>query len=225
MNPTVLITGSNAGIGQAIATQLLANGYTVIGTARKPAPASFPVHPLDLTSDQSITELAATITQPIDILINNAGMATITPEKGREETAFENLSRDEFARILNVNAIGTFLLTRALLPHLRKGGRKLIVNISSNLGSIGSNQTGGRYAYRASKAALNMITKTLAMDLAPEEFTCIAWSPGWVRTKMGGEAADLSPEESAVSLCDLLPKIDAGHNGKFLNRQSGELPW
>lgn len=221
----ILITGASDGLGKAVAMHLLANGHAVIGTARTPRPAPFEMRPLDLVSDQSIADLAAALTQPIDVLINNAGIATITPELGREEATFENLSRDEFAQVLNVNAVGTFLLTRAMLPNLKKGGRKLIVNLSSNLGSIAANQTGGRYAYRASKAALNMITKCYAMDLAKDGFTCIAWHPGWVKTKMGGTEADITAEQAANSLCDFLPKIDASHNGQFLNRRGELLAW
>ena len=225
MNASVLVTGVSGGLGRAVSSQLLDRGYSVIGSARNPGAEKFPVLPLDLANDQSIVDLAAAVTQPIDILINNAGIATITPESGREEAPFDNLTRDEFAQIMNVNVIGTFLLTRALLPHLKKGQRKLIVNLSSNLGSIGNNDSGGRYAYRTSKAALNMITKCLAVDLAADGFTCLAWHPGWVKTKMGGADADITAEESARSLCDFLPKITAAHNGQFLNRRGELLNW
>lgn len=229
MNLRILITGVSRGIGRATATLLAQRGEAVTGTVRdpraEPPASSIQLLALDLASDESIARLAGDLTDPIDILINNAGVATSTPQGRRSEAPLEGLSRAELHQIFDVNVIGTLLATRALLGPLRRGIRRTIINISSDLGSITLNQTGERYAYRSSKAALNMITRSLAIDLAPEGFTCVAWHPGWVRTDMGGQEAELSPEQAAAALCDFIGKVNATHNGGFYNYRGESLPW
>jgi NAD(P)-dependent dehydrogenase (short-subunit alcohol dehydrogenase family) len=223
--PSVVITGVSRGIGAAMAQLLRDRGYAVTGSARTLGAAAFGVLPLDLSSDKSIARFAASISSPVDILINNAGTATSNQQSGRMEEEFERLTRGEFNHILDTNVVGTFMLTRAMLPQLRRGRRKIIINLSSNLGSIFQNDSGRRYAYRCSKAALNMLTKTLAVDLGREGFTCIAWSPGWVKTDMGGAEAELTPEQSAAALVDFIPEITAAQNGQFLDHRRQPLPW
>ncbi len=158
---TVVITGASRGIGAAIAELMRERGYEVIGTSRA---GSSGTQPLDLDDDASVATFAAAITQPVDVLINNAAIATIHPTEQRMEFGKDRLTRQEFTRILETNVVGTYMVTKALLPRLREGQRKIIINLSSNLGSIAENNTGGRYAYRCSKAAVNMLTKTLAVD-------------------------------------------------------------
>jgi NAD(P)-dependent dehydrogenase (short-subunit alcohol dehydrogenase family) len=223
--PSVVITGVSRGIGAAMAQLLRDRGYAVTGSARTPGAAAFGVLPLDLSSDESIARFAASISSPVDILINNAGTATSNGQRGRMEEDFERLTRGEFNHILDTNVVGTFMLTRALLPQLRRANRRIIINLSSNLGSISQNDTGRRYAYRCSKAALNMLTKTLAFDLGREGFTCIAWSPGWVKTEMGGAEAELTPEQSAAALVDFIPSITTARNGQFLDYRLEQVPW
>jgi len=182
--PTVLITGANRGLGYEFARQYAADGWYVIGTARKPDEAEalklLDVHirQLDVTDPDSVAALADSLGDtPIDLLINNAG---IFPRESR----IENVSLDDYMRTLAVNTAGPMLVTAAVLPNLRSGDQKKIVNITSRLGSI-ELSGGGFYGYRESKAALNMFTKTLAGELGPEGFTCLALHPGWASPARG----------------------------------------
>ena len=131
---------------------------------------------------------------------------------------------DVFAHTLEVNALGPLRVTRALLPNLRAGGGKTVVNISSQMGSIERNG-GGYYSYRTSKAALNQITVTLARELDDEGFTCIVMHPGWVRTRMGGEVATYSPDESVAGMIRVIRGLTTADNGRFLDLDGQEVPW
>ena len=116
-------------------------------------------------------------------------------------------------------------VTKALLPALRRGDRKTVVNISSQLGSIERNGGGGYYGYRESKAALNMFTRSIAGELASDGFICIAMSPGWVRTDMGGPQAPLSPEQSIRGMLTVIDGLTPAKSGHFWNHDGEELPW
>ncbi|NNM25348.1 MAG: SDR family oxidoreductase, partial [Phycisphaerales bacterium] len=193
---TVLVTGANRGLGLEFAKQFAAAGYEVIGTARRPVDAEAlkatgaRVVALDVTDAESVKSLVATLDgAPIDVLINNAGI-------GSRGGRLADLDLDAARRVLEVNTLGPMRVTQALLPNLRRGERKIVVNISSGLGSVALNEGGGYYAYRESKTALNQFTRSLAAELRPEGFICFAMSPGWVRTDMGGASAPLAPEES-----------------------------
>jgi NAD(P)-dependent dehydrogenase (short-subunit alcohol dehydrogenase family) len=155
---------------------------------------------------------------PIDLLINNAG---ISGRGGR----LAGLDIEEVARVLEVNTLGPMRVTQALLPNLRAGEKKTVVGISSGLGSIAGNTRGGNYGYRESKAALNMFTRTLAADLRDEGFIAIAMSPGWVKTDMGGENAQLEPEQSIAGMRQVIEGLTAEQSGRFLNWDGTEVPW
>jgi len=213
---TVLITGANRGLGLEFARQYSAAGWKIIGTARTPAKATelkalgARVLQLDVTDPESIAAVAAALDdQPIDLLINNAGMAN------RDGMSFETLSFDGVEQVLAVNTIGPMRVTRALLPNLRLGSTRLIVSISSGLGSIEENTDGGFYGYRESKAALNMFNRSLAANLADEGFICVVMSPGWVRTDMGGPEATLSPEESITGMRMVIDGLTIKDSGTF----------
>ena len=213
---TVLITGANRGLGLEFARQYAAAGWNVIGTARKPAKATelaglaAQVMQLDVADSESVAALADDLKdQPIDLLINNAGMAN------RDGMSFETLSFDGVERVLTVNTIGPMRVTRALLANLRLGKGKQIVHITSGLGSIEENTSGGFYGYRESKAALNMFNRSLAVNLKDEGFTCVVMSPGWVRTDMGGPEANLSPEESITGMKKVIDGLTAEDTGTF----------
>jgi NAD(P)-dependent dehydrogenase (short-subunit alcohol dehydrogenase family) len=223
--PTVLITGANRGLGLEFARQYAADGWHVIGTARKPAAATelngldVQVVALDVADPESVAALASALDgQPIDLLINNAG---IFPRvNSLAEADFEDV-----ARTYAVNTIGPMRVTRALLPNLKRGTARQVVSITSGLGSI-ANNTGGRYyGYRESKAALNMFTRTLAAELAGDGFTCVVLSPGWVRTDMGGPNANLSPEQSIAGMRSVIEKLTPGDNGTYRNWNGETLPW
>ena len=221
---TVLITGANRGLGLEFARQYAADGWTVIGTARRPAQAEdlsaldVEVLQLDVADRDSIAAFAASLNgRSIDLLINNAGIFPRVSE-------IENVDADDYLRTLVVNSLGPVLITQALMPNLREGELKQVVNITSGLASIERN-SGGYYGYRESKAALNMFTSTLAAELGPEGFTCLALHPGWVRTDMGGANANLSPEESVSSMRAVLDALTVEDNGRYLGYDGTEVAW
>ncbi|MBT8109764.1 MAG: SDR family oxidoreductase [Gammaproteobacteria bacterium] len=223
--PTVLITGANRGLGLEFARQYSADGWNVIGTARNPEQAdelgSLPVEvaQLDVADAASIAGLAESLEgRPIDLLINNAG---IFPRVNK----LEEINFDDYSRTIAVNTLGPVRVTRALLPNLRLGDKKTIVNITSRLGSIALNDFGVYYGYRESKAALNMFTKTLAVELAPEGFTCLTVHPGWVKTDMGGENANLTPQESISGMRAVIQKIGPAKTGTYWSYSGEEVPW
>jgi NAD(P)-dependent dehydrogenase (short-subunit alcohol dehydrogenase family) len=221
---TVLVTGANRGLGLEFARQYIDAGWTVIGTARRPGQADdlaaleAEVLQLDVTDRNSIAALAAALDgRAIDMLINNAGIFPRVSE-------IEAVDPDDYSLMLMVNTVGPMLVTQALLPNLRQGTQKRIVNISSRLASIEMN-SGGYYGYRESKSALNMFTKTLATELGPEGFICLAIHPGWVRTDMGGPEADLSPEESVSEMRAVIGSLTADDNGKYRGYNGDPVAW
>lgn len=220
----VLITGANRGLGLEFARQYAADGWTVLGTARKPDEAlalsalGVEVLPLDVTDRESIASLAIALEgRPLDMLINNAG---IFPRL----SSIEDVDADSYAQILMVNTLGPVLVTQALLPNLRQGALKRIINITSQLGSI-ENSDGSHYGYRESKAALNMFTKSLAAELGPEGFISLAIHPGWVQTELGGEGARLTPEESVTAMRKVIDHVTPENNGEFRAFYGDRLPW
>jgi len=224
--PTVLITGANRGLGLEFARQLHAAGATVIGTARRPDAADeleaigVRVEQLDVTDAASVTGLAERLGDiPIDMLINNAGII------GGRAATLDDVDPEMVARTYDVNCLGPMRVTQALLPALRRGEGKKVVNISSALGSIDRNTGGGYYGYRESKAALNMFTRSIAGQLADDGFICIVMSPGWVQTDMGGPQAALTPEESIRGMLTVIDELTPAKSGRFFNHKGDELPW
>ncbi|MBU2678092.1 MAG: SDR family oxidoreductase [Gammaproteobacteria bacterium] len=223
--PTVLITGANRGLGLEFARQYAADGWKVIGTARNPERADelealrVEIAQLDVASQASVDALAESLEgRPIDLLINNAG---IFPRVNK----IEEVNFDDYSRTIAVNTLGPVRVTRALLPHLQRGEKKTVVNITSRLGSIALNNSGAYYGYRESKAALNMFTKTLAIELDPEGFTCLTIHPGWVKTDMGGENANLTPEESVSGMRAVIEKLGPSDTGTYWSYDGQEVPW
>ena len=223
---TVLITGANRGLGLEFARQYSAAGWKVIGTARKPATATalkdlgVRLVQLDVADAASVAAMTADLADtPIDLLINNAGMAN------RDGMDFETMDFDGVERVLAVNTIGPMRVTRALLPNLRAGKGKQIVHISSGLGSIEENTSGGYYGYRESKAALNMFNRSLAWNTKDEGFTCVVMSPGWVRTDMGGPEADLNPEESISGMRKVIDGLTIEDTGTFQSWDGENRKW
>ena len=219
-----LVTGANRGIGLEFCRQLAARGDEVTATCRNPTAAEelgeldVVVRQLDVTDAGSVRALAAASDRPIDVLVNNAGIGVRSRPLGR-------LDHDEFRRFLDVNAVGALRVVEALLPQLRRGERRVIANMTSRMGSIDDNTSGGAYAYRASKAALNMVTKSLSIDLAADGFTCVVLHPGWVRTAMGGPDAPVPVETSVSGLLRVLDNLDTADSGSFLDFTGQALPW
>lgn len=221
----MLITGANRGLGLEFARQFSQRGYQVIGTARNPAEAEelkalgVQVEALDVADTGSAKALAARLAgQAVDILINNAGIM------GQNARNLGELDVDKLQESFAVNSLGPLRVTQALLENLRKGQAKKIINISTIMASISGNN-GGAYAYRSSKAALNMLGKSLAGELGREGFIVVLIHPGWVRTDMGGSAAPLSPEESIGAILSLIDRLKAEDNGRFLDYQGQTIAW
>ncbi len=225
---TYLITGANRGIGLEFVRQLTARGDSVIGTARDPSALSAEARAvpgvrwvaLEVADPASIDSLPTRLDAlgSIDVLINNAGVSSTAK-------TLAELTAAELHRVFAVNTFAPLLVTKVLMPLLTAGGRKLIVNITSQLGSIANNTGGSTYAYRASKTGLNQLNASLANELRLAGFTCLAMHPGWVQTDMGGKQATLTPETSVRHLLGVIDKAELGMSGKFLNYDGAPLPW
>lgn len=226
-----LITGANRGLGLEFTRQLIARGHRVIATCRNPdqadalhqlAKASEGVQAvlqLDIADAQSVAALAETLADDtLDVLINCAGRLT----RGGTPDAF---NYDEIQGDFEINAVGTLRVVEAALPALRRGTGKTIVNMTSKMGSIGDNNSGGSYAYRMAKAALNIATRSLAIDLKPEGFIAFVMHPGWVQTRMGGHGALITAETSVSHLLERIDGANAEDSGQFLEWDGGYIPW
>jgi NAD(P)-dependent dehydrogenase (short-subunit alcohol dehydrogenase family) len=226
MQKSIVVTGVNRGLGWELARQLAAGNNRVIGTVRRPDAArelrelGVTIEPLDLADEGSITAFGRRLDRaPIDALIHNAGIGGAGP-------LLEGLSVEELENNYRVNAIGPIRLTQALLPNLRAGSAKQVIGVSSTAGSVSTNETRrGWYAYRASKAALNQLFRTMALELGSEGFTCVVLSPGWVRTDMGGPKANLSAKESAEGMIGVLNRLTPTDNNRFFDYLGHPVPW
>ncbi len=221
----VLVTGANRGIGLELARQYSAAGWRVIGTARRPdaadelAATGAEVVQLDVTDQDSVDRLARDLAgEPLDILINNAGIQPLMWE-------LADVDIEKFERALAVNTVGPVRVTRALLPNLRSGKLRKIINITTNLSSIAGNTDGGFYGYRESKAALNMFTRSLAAELGPEGFICIVLHPGWVRTDLGGPQAPLEVSDSVQGMRRVIDGLQPPDNGTFRTYAGDVMTW
>lgn len=230
--PCTLITGANRGIGLAMTEHYLQHGWQVHACCRRPDAAAelqdlarrFPllaIHCLDVSDFQAIDHLALSLgATPIDLLINNAGIYG-DPASQRPG----HIDYDSFTELLRVNTLAPVKLTEALLPQLRLGKRRLVVSLSSLMGSIADNTSGGSIAYRTSKSALNAAMKTLAKDLEAEDINVVILHPGWVKTAMGGPNAPTPVHDSVEGLTRLIASLGPEHRGRFFNFRSEELAW
>jgi NAD(P)-dependent dehydrogenase (short-subunit alcohol dehydrogenase family) len=177
---------------------------------------------IDTSDEVSINAAAGQLEgQPIDLLINNAG---IGGKGGIDQT-----TKAEMMKQFEVNTVGPFLMTRAFLPNLKlavaKSGSAIVGQISSRMGSIADNGSGGLYGYRASKAALNMVNSSLATDLKEEKIIALALHPGYVSTRMTSHNGQASPEDSVAGLTKVIAEATPMDSGKFFNFQGNNLPW
>ncbi|MBL0338916.1 MAG: SDR family oxidoreductase [Rhodospirillaceae bacterium] len=225
--PTILVTGANRGLGLEFVKQYAADGWHVIACCRNPSTSKdlasikgkVAVHRLDVLEDQQIRSLGQELSShAIDIVLNNAGV-------GGFGDSFGNTDTRRWLSVLHVNCIAPFHVVESFLPHLERGQKKLVVNISSRMGSIDDNQTGGYYSYRSSKAALNMAMKSLAVELKPKGVGVVMLHPGWVRTAMGGQSAPLLPAESITHLRKVINNLTINDSGHFLNYDGQNIPW
>lgn len=226
---TIVITGGNKGIGFELAKQAAARGHQVICGVRTPSRAGDlraavgsrgEVLELDVSDDASVRAFAdalRTRVSSVDVLINNAGIYL------EANASLEQLDSRTLLETLNTNSVGPVRVTQALLPFLRAAAAPKVAVISSLMGSLGHNHSGGAYAYRMSKTAVNMFVRTFAVE--ESGFIALALHPGWVRTEMGGSTAPLEVPESAMGLWTVIETATASDSGKFFNHAGRELPW
>ncbi|CAI8839472.1 SDR family oxidoreductase [Methylocaldum szegediense] len=230
--PTVLVTGSNRGIGLEFCRQYAEAGWKVLACCRRPEQASnlrglatewpsVSIHQLEVENFDQIDALAhALASEPIDVLINNAGVYG-----GSSQNILGTLDYDLWARVLKINTQAPVKMTEAFLPHVLRSQRKLVLAITSLMGSMGDNSSGGAILYRTSKAALNAAMKSIAIDLKPRGIGVLILHPGWVKTDMGGSNAPTSPAESVAGLRRVIEDFKPGDSGRFLDFRGRELPW
>jgi NAD(P)-dependent dehydrogenase (short-subunit alcohol dehydrogenase family) len=229
--PTVLITGANRGIGLEFVRQYLMDGWRVFAACREPQKAkelnglesgageALTVVRMDVTDDRSVREAARMLKdEAIDLLVNSAGV-------GGPRQKIGSVDYPAWARVLDVNTLGPLRVLEAFTDHLARSDRKLSVTLTSGMGSIADNRSGGSLAYRTSKAAVNMAMRSAAIDLAPRGIICVVVNPGWVKTDMGGPGATLTPKQSVDAMRKLIEGLTRKDSGKFFNYDGREYPW
>ncbi|MGF1754404.1 SDR family oxidoreductase [Vibrio makurazakiensis] len=225
----IFITGANRGIGLSLAQHYLSEGHEVYATYRDPNSAKVlltiskedpRLHCIQIdVTDYSVFDQIALQLPSIDILINNAGYY------GPKGNSLGNTDVEEWRKVFEINTIAPLKLVEALLPLLSKGRDKKVMCLSSKVGSMTENTSGGGYIYRSSKAALNSVVKSLSNDLTSQGFTVIALHPGWVQTTMGGPNALIDTQTSVKGLSDVIRSVGTKDSGRFLNYDGNEINW
>jgi NAD(P)-dependent dehydrogenase (short-subunit alcohol dehydrogenase family) len=221
MANTVLITGANRGIGLSLATQFAARGDHVIGVCRTSSDALEATGArveagVDVTDQAAVEALARRLRDvQIDLLLLNAGVL--------ERDTLMRIDFDAFRRQIEVNALGPLIVVHALNERLAEGGK--VALMTSRMGSMEDNTSGGYYGYRASKAALNAIGKSLAVDLAPRGIAVVLLHPGYVATDMVGGSGDVSPDQAAKQLIERIDALTPTQTGSFQHANGASLPW
>jgi NAD(P)-dependent dehydrogenase (short-subunit alcohol dehydrogenase family) len=218
--PTVLITGANRGLGLEFARQYAADGWNVVATARESSSEldglGVRVETLDMSDFEGVASFGRRL-DALDLLIANAG--TYGPNDAADaDDAREWL--DTFA----VNTVAPFLLAKAVLPLVEQARGKLIA-ISSKMGSIDDNRSGGYLAYRSSKTALNSAWRTLALEVRRRDVVAAVLHPGWVKTRMGGSSAPLDPEDSIGGMRRVIERLSLDDSGGFYGYDGATIPW
>jgi NAD(P)-dependent dehydrogenase (short-subunit alcohol dehydrogenase family) len=222
--PSVLITGCDTGLGPEFARQYAAEGYRVFATCLDPDTASATralrgdvrVLKLDVSDREAIDALAAELEgEPIDILLSNAGLGKHHPSFGRTDYAL-------WQRILDVNLIGPMKLAEAFVEHVAASSMKVMAFVSSRMGSMALNLTGGSYAYRSSKAGLNAVVKSLAVDLQARGILVLALHPGWAKTEPG---ARVDVDRSVSGMRSVIQRCSRHETGSFFAFNDTLLPW
>ena len=221
MSSTVVITGANRGVGLALAEHYQQEGWQVIGVCRQTSEelarvAAKVVEGIDVTQGEDIARLEASLAgHTIDLLINNAGLL--------RDDVLGDIEIDSLRQQMEINAYAPLRVSEALLPMMKKGSK--IANITSRMGSLADNDSGGRYGYRASKAALNAFGKSLAIDLKPRGIAVAQLHPGYVKTRMVNFGGHISPQESATGIAACIKALNLENSGGFWHSNGEQLPW
>jgi len=220
--PTSLVIGANRGIGLELARQLAAKRHRVIATCRKPSPelealdTFMRLEGIDVTDQASVDRLAEEIAgKSVDNVLINAGVL--------RRMSLDAIDYDAVRLQLEVNAIGPLRVAAAVWPKMDTPGK--IVILTSRMGSMGDNESGGSYGYRMSKAAVNAVGVSLARDLKDRNIAVAMLHPGWVKTDMTGGTGNVTPAESASMLLERLEDLELDHSGVFWHADGEELPW
>lgn len=222
----IVITGANRGIGLELARQYQQQGASVTAICRQSSDeleeiADQVISHIDVTDNTSVDSMASILNsflpdnEKIDVLINNAGVF--------ENETLHEMHLEQIRWQLEVNTIAPLNVTHALLPMMSEGSK--IANITSRMGSVADNSSGSYYGYRASKAALNAIGKSLAMDLKPEGIAVAQLHPGFVQTRMVGFNGDITPEQAATGLITRIDELNIENSGGFWHSNGEVLPW
>ncbi|WP_263082211.1 SDR family oxidoreductase [Endozoicomonas sp. Mp262] len=232
MSKAVLVTGANRGIGLEFCKQYLSLGYKVYACCRSPESSPelltlkqkvadrLHVFPLDVTNEGMLKALPHMLEgQPIDILINNAGVY------GPKALPFGQIDDAEWLNVMKVNTIAPLQLAQLLVDNVAASQERKVVLLTSKMGSISDNTSGGSYIYRSSKAALNAVGKSLSVDLAPKGIKVALVHPGWVKTDMGGNNALIDTETSVSGLCRVIEQLSEENSGQFFNYDGALISW
>jgi NAD(P)-dependent dehydrogenase (short-subunit alcohol dehydrogenase family) len=230
--PSILITGTNRGIGLELAKHYANKNWQVHACCRSPASATelqdaanqhtnLHLHELDTNNNEQRQSLADKLAQvPIDILFNNAGVYG-----NWNYQRFGKTQADEWLNAFQTNVIATMKMMEQFATHVARSEKRIIVNMSSKMGSMDDNGSGGSYIYRSCKAAVNAITMSAARDLSTHDITVIAQHPGWVRTDMGGPHGEITATTCAKNINDILEQLSIADSGRFIDIDGSTIPW
>jgi NAD(P)-dependent dehydrogenase (short-subunit alcohol dehydrogenase family) len=237
-----VVVGASRGIGLELCHQLADAGFEVFALARRPMESArlralcersegrVLQHACDVENEYSVQDAAVAVDaawESFDVLIHNAGVY------GRGESSLVEMPIDDVRSVFETNVLGALRVVKAFLPAIRRhagtaaarGQAPGVLFLTSLMGSLADNTSGGHTPYRVSKTALNMLHKNLSIELDGSGCWSVALHPGWVRTDMGGESAPLSVEDAVRSIQSTLLRLGAGDNGRFVDRDGGDLPW
>ncbi|MGA7749507.1 MAG: SDR family oxidoreductase [Gallionella sp.] len=230
---TALITGASRGIGLEFCRQYAADGWRVLACSRHPEnsdalnklaalyPGLIEMHALDVADHAQIERLGQVLDhESIDLLINNAGIYPDSDNRGFGHTDYA-----EWTRAFRTNTMAPLKMAETFAAQIARSKQKTIVTITSKMGSIADNRGGGDYLYRSSKAAVNMVMKSLSIDLNTAGITAVVFHPGWVKTDMGGPNASMSAEQSVSGMREVISRLTIADSGKFFGYDNQVIPW
>ncbi len=228
----ILITGANRGIGLEMVRYAMEQGWRVFACCRNPHNADnlfsiaklsngqISVHIADMQELSTIQALSYELrNDPIDMLINNAGIY------GSDKNTFGGVDADSWLQAFQINCIAPLKMVEAFSHQLEMSQNKLVACVSSKMGSMADNGYGSSYIYRSSKAALNSVVKSLSIDLKQKNIISVALHPGWVKTEMGGDNAEISTRESVEKMLTILSTLTIKDSGRFIDIDGSDIPW
>ncbi len=226
--PTVMITGANRGLGLEFVRQYAADGWHVIAACRSPARAAdlkavkgdVEIQALDVGDHAQVEAAARALKRKaIDVLINNAGIY------GPRTSGLSAVDYDAWAEVLRINAMAPLKVTECFVDQVARSDRRIVAIVTSKMGSMADNTSGGSYIYRSSKAAVNAVGKSLSVDLRGRGIIVVVLHPGWVRTDMGGPSALIDAEPSVAGMRSVIAGLGPADSGHFFNYDGSPIPW